>query len=301
VLCNVYNNQQGGSLFCPHMLTTVWHHEFSPGSTDELKIRLPPILTDRHWLEFEVRHVHIKLKNASGVTSWLYAKKDLDDNKPESIGVGYLQLLPLGLTMLQEGRHVVFVRRAGDAPGQDDQDPLMYTREARKRNEEVDSKLPFILVAVRSMSSFKSTDPFVQKALSWGPIPLGYLPSSIMNAKQRELTVPFGPSELRAANVIRDLQSVTVSTEGTNHFLVLIRHLIRAMCGGNGLYNDVYTSPYEHGLVRCQAFLTLLQLFGRLVPDVKLRREGATHTDMELLIADVERRNPGERIFVETQ
>jgi hypothetical protein len=290
VLCGVYNNQQGGPLFCTGVLTTVWHHDFSPNSTDEIKIRLPPILTDRHWLEFEVRHVHIKLKSANGMTSWLYAKKEGgEDNKPESIGVGYLQLLPLGLTMLHEGRHIVHVRRATDVAGPDDLIAAVHSSSAiKKRNEEADSRLPHIVVATRCMTSFKSTDPIVQKALSWGPIPLGYLPSSVLHFKQRELTVPFGPSELRAANVIRDLQSTNITTEATNHFLVLMRHLVRAMCGGNGLYNEVYTSPYEHATVRCQAFLTLLQLFGRLVPDVKIRREGCSHTDMDVLTAYIE-------------
>jgi hypothetical protein len=106
VLCGVYNNQQGGPLFCTGVLTTVWHHDFSPNSTDEIKIRLPPILTDRHWLEFEVRHVHIKLKSANGMTSWLYAKKEGgEDNKPESSGGGCFKIFARGIYKFNQGLH----------------------------------------------------------------------------------------------------------------------------------------------------------------------------------------------------
>jgi hypothetical protein len=49
-----------------------------------------------------------------------------------------------------------------------------------------------------------------------------------------------------------------------------------------------FENPHAHPRVRCEAFLSLLQLFGKIAPDVHAAKEGDRGTEEELLEAWVE-------------
>jgi hypothetical protein len=57
--------------------------------------------------------------------------------------------------------------------------------------------------------------------------------------------------------------------EVTRFFLVLMRQLNRTLCGGTCVYSRSRANPYAHTSSRCQAFLALLQVFGKVAPEVK--------------------------------
>jgi hypothetical protein len=53
LLRNIYSNLPG-ELFSDHANTQVTYHERSPVLNEEIKIRLPIVLTSKHYLLFEV-------------------------------------------------------------------------------------------------------------------------------------------------------------------------------------------------------------------------------------------------------
>ena len=58
--------------------------------------------------------------------------------------------------------------------------------------------------------------------------------------------------------------------EVTRFFLVLMRQLNRTLCGGTCVYSRSRANPYAHTSSRCQAFLALLQVLGKVAPEVTL-------------------------------
>lgn len=63
ILKNIYSTMIGPA-FCNSAFTTVSYHTKLPILNEEIKIRLPDVLTDRHWLILTVHHVHVKQKAA---------------------------------------------------------------------------------------------------------------------------------------------------------------------------------------------------------------------------------------------
>ena len=119
VLRHMYNTL-AGPIFTDALLSSVWYHENSPFAADELKVRLPDVLTDRHWLIFEVRHVHVKPKTGGGGLGGWFVAKETSDIKAEIVGLGFLQLLPLGLTLLSDREHAVIIRKPSEIPSAED-------------------------------------------------------------------------------------------------------------------------------------------------------------------------------------
>ena len=65
----------------------------------EIKLRLPDVLTDRHWLIFTVHHVHVKQKTANsksflGIVS--FTPGELLDTTSTIVGAGFLPLMAEG-------------------------------------------------------------------------------------------------------------------------------------------------------------------------------------------------------------
>ena len=53
----------------------------------------------------------------------------------------------------------------------------------------------------------------------------------------------------------------------SRHFFVLMNQLLRTMLGGSGTISDIYANPYKHHEARCMAFLTMLQIVGKVAND----------------------------------
>ena len=88
-----------GTAFCSSAFTTVSYHSKLPVLNEEIKIRLPDVLTDRHWLIFSVHHVHVKQKTATnksflGMVS--FAPGELLDTSATIVGAGFLPIISDG-------------------------------------------------------------------------------------------------------------------------------------------------------------------------------------------------------------
>lgn len=107
VLMNVYNEMAHGNNTFAHVAkTVVSYHNKTPSLNDEIKIRLPNVMTDRHWLVFTIQHMHVRPKKDR--SSFLGAMRRLSmdkesisqaddqllaDRSSVTVGYGYLQLL----------------------------------------------------------------------------------------------------------------------------------------------------------------------------------------------------------------
>ena len=47
-----------------------------------------------------------------------------------------------------------------------------------------------------------------------------------------------------------------------------MRQLTRTLCGGTCIYSRSRANPYAHTSSRCQGFLALLQVLGKVAPEV---------------------------------
>lgn len=102
ILRNVYSTMQGHA-FCSSAFTTVSYHSKLPILNEEIKIRLPDVLTDRHWLIFTVHHVHVKQKTATnksflGMVS--FTPGELLDTSATILGAGFLPIIQDGTCLL---------------------------------------------------------------------------------------------------------------------------------------------------------------------------------------------------------
>ena len=98
ILRNIYSTMPG-TAFCSSSFTTVSYHSKLPILNEEIKIRLPDVLTDRHWLIFTVHHVHVKQKTATnksflGMVS--FAPGELLDTSATILGAGFLPIISDG-------------------------------------------------------------------------------------------------------------------------------------------------------------------------------------------------------------
>ena len=98
ILRNIYSTMPG-TAFCSSAFTTVSYHSKLPVLNEEIKIRLPDVLTDRHWLIFSVHHVHVKQKTATnksflGMVS--FAPGELLDTSATIVGAGFLPIISDG-------------------------------------------------------------------------------------------------------------------------------------------------------------------------------------------------------------
>jgi hypothetical protein len=64
-----------------------------------------------------------------------------------------------------------------------------------------------------------------------------------------------------------------------------MRQLIRTLCGGTCVYSRSRCNPYAHTSSRCQGFLALLQVLGKVAPEATLYKDQANnHSPEELLL-----------------
>ena len=98
ILRNIYSTMPGAP-FSTSAFTTVSYHSKLPILNEEIKVRLPDVLTDRHWLIFTVHHVHVKQKTATnksflGIVS--FTPGELLDTSSTIVGAGFLPLMADG-------------------------------------------------------------------------------------------------------------------------------------------------------------------------------------------------------------
>ena len=98
ILQNIYSTMTG-SVFSSSAFTTVSYHSKLPILNEEIKIRLPDVLTERHWLIFTAHHVHVKQKTATnksflGIVS--FTPGELLDTSSTIVGAGFLPLMAEG-------------------------------------------------------------------------------------------------------------------------------------------------------------------------------------------------------------
>lgn len=98
VLRNIYNSMSGPA-FVNNAYTTVSYHSKLPILNEEIKVRLPDVLTDRHWLVLTAHHVHVKQKTATnksflGVLT--FTPGESLDTSATIVGAGFLPLMTEG-------------------------------------------------------------------------------------------------------------------------------------------------------------------------------------------------------------
>lgn len=274
-LNNIYNNCITGPHFCSVTYTRVSYHNKAPSMNDEIKIRLPDILTGRHWVKFTLQHIHVKqpVAKQSILSSLIRTNNDKTEADIIDIGVAMLPLMANNAAILEDGDHLIQFQLGGE----------------RNRDSDVSASsgteyIPTLKVRTRAYTSFVSSDPLVENSFKMQPMPLGYLPSSIMTRTTaqslRDHGEQYAPNEAKFVNSAKDLIKAS-PLEVVRHFLVLMRQMQRAMVAGTGIYDESYINPFKHFNGRCQAFLTMLQLFGKLAPDMSVPSSSASHYSKE--------------------
>lgn len=237
------------------------------------------MVSERHFLKFTARHVHVAPKNRS---SWFGSTKDLVDSQDASadtydkLGYGYLGLLTLQKSLICDGDHVVFISNELNVEYKDKIVPQKLSDKVASSGRRISTGapdpmlnvVPAVRVTTRSLSSFISVCPKVQHFLLNLPAPLGVLPSSKMMTSGTEIAQTSAPSDEVLMQAMRGL-SVAEMTEVCHFFLVLMRGLVRALTGGTGAYDEANSDPYDLSPRRIQAFVMILMLFGSVAPEVR--------------------------------
>lgn len=198
--------------------TTVHYHEYSPELLDEIKIVLPEIVTRNHYIRFTVQHVHVKPKyrenngrvSMSILSSFMGVSvpKELE---PEAldIGVGYLPLLH-SIAKISDKNHLSnifdsYINHFGLIPDQDyfvkitesdDYSPNVQSYYPVTQISKNTNNAPYLRLSTKSLSSFNSSIPSIQKVLHNFPPAIGYMPSC---------GVEFGADEVQFSREISDV------------------------------------------------------------------------------------------------
>ena len=285
---NIYRNDSlGGSHFSTEAYTRVSYHCRNPQMNDEIKVKLPNVISSKHWLKFTVVHCHVKpIATRTNILSNLIrpsVEKTLEDCI--ELGFGYLPIVTSGETLIEDSEYIILmIAPASEAkvgpPVLGNENFLTKSLESTITNTSTmisnighangAAEVPFIRVRTKAFTSLFSSDKRVQAALKYYPIPLGILPSSLMKEECAlqiiQNSLSSVPKEAKLITAIADLSKAS-SVEISRHFFTIMRELIRAMLAGTGVYDEFYVNPYKHNKVRCQGFLTMLQVIGKISND----------------------------------
>ena len=260
-LPNIYNAECiTGPPFVSAAYTRVSYHSKIPSSNDEIKIKLPDVLTRKHWLKFTVLHCHVKSAGSDGLISRIM-RSSIETPIVEyvQLGAGFLPLLSNEVSLLDDNVYTVKIT-ANTNPGGE-----------RQSLEPSLAEIPIIRIRTKAVCSLHSSDRFVQSALSAHPIPLGRMPSSLRSDATvldtlRHSSTTSPPSEGALLEALVKFPQAS-PLEATKHFLALIKSFFYSMIAGTGVFSEPFSNPYKHQEIRCQAFLTVLQLLGKLVSE----------------------------------
>jgi hypothetical protein len=332
VLCCLYNTIQG-PLFVSALFSTVWYHNKSPFCCDEFKIRLPYVVTDRHFIKFTAQQINVNRDKGTQRQSLLgriglVSGVDEEVDTAIIVGIGYLSMqdrstqsvndntsntsLDVSFPLIQDKEHLVTfsmpkdrdsIGTPNDGPAAlnssgltDAEKRISMTKNSRRQSAAPPAEqgpAPILKVSTRALSSLASNCARVQRVLSKPPVPLGQLTKSMVLMNHHEFAHEFTYHEDVIAKGIGDLYSA-VPLEMNNHFLVLMRILLRAMCGGNGIYSEAYSDPYNHTQLRSMSFLIMLQMFSRLCPELSNTQLGSSVNVSNLGLMDAERLHDNE-------
>jgi hypothetical protein len=277
-LCNIYNY---ASLIGPHLVNEAYsrvsYHIKNSPANEEFKIRLPDVLTSRHWIKISVYHVHVKTThNRASLFSTPIIRQERTsagsgagggaggsghgaaDNGENTIhnclGVGFLPLHTAGGALVPDLDHVI---------------PVFPS--ALMTQNDVSVEIPVLRVRTRSCCSLVSSDKHIQSLIRNIPLPLGYLPSSIMpEAIATQLifkATSIRPKEEILEANLEELPRAS-ALELSQHFLVIMRALIRALLAGTCVFDEIYANPFKHCKARCRSFLTLLKILDKIIQGV---------------------------------
>ena len=277
-LCNIYNVQCiTGPAFVAAAYTRVSYHNTSPSLNDEIKVKLPDVLTGKHWLKFTVLHCHVKSSNDGLLSRMMRSSIETPIVEFIELGVGYLPLLSNEISLLEDNAYTINITPTEAS-----------TSEKHSLEPSSTSDTPIIRVRIKSVCSLHSSDKTVQTVLANHPVPLGRMPSSLRSGSTIistiHSTLSSAPKESSIFESLLKFPQAS-SQECTKLFLPLIKLFLYTMTAGSCVYNELYSNPYKHTEVRCQSFLTLLQLLGKLLHEVK---NGEGVEDKEFLTAYVD-------------
>lgn len=278
VLSNIYNHSCiTGPTFVSEAYTRVSYHVKNPFLSDEFKIRLPDILTARHWLKFTVYHVHVKAQNSRGslLPNMYRPSNEKADQESHELGTGFLPLMLDGDNLLSDQEHIVlilpneFKTSRFILEGRLSGEGAFYASLPAGMNNLSD--IPSIRIRTRAFCSLVSQDKRVHDLLRNNPISLGYLPSSLMPvdvaARICYKACSLEPKETKLSIALQEMTKATPASL-SQHFLVIFRVLIRAMLGGTCAYDQNYIDPFRHNSARSHAFLAMLKLFDKIFGDM---------------------------------
>lgn len=92
------------------------YHSRTPVLSEEVKVRLPDVLTARHWLLLTVIHVHVKQKTANKTFLDVISLKpdEVLDTSGTVVGAGFLAVMPEGKALVTDGEHSVPILDFGE-------------------------------------------------------------------------------------------------------------------------------------------------------------------------------------------
>lgn len=190
-LRNVYNNLKG-PVFCTEAFTSVNYHNKNPVLNEEIKIRLPDVVTDRHYLVFTVMHVHVKPKEKTQRRGLTFGNRAAPAAPGEAsaqvIGFGVLPILHSSHTLLPDIVHTVPILADEEAMHDLDEDEEKSVMGESKASSNSSRKAsitpgqtgPIVTVRTKALSSIQTQDDKVFAFLRNQPPPMGRLPSSIL-------------------------------------------------------------------------------------------------------------------------
>lgn len=282
VLKHVYTSVFGSNnSFNSVALSSTSYHNKSPTFAEEVRVMLPDvIISDRHFLQFTVEHIHVKAKPAGGgkgVFGGVFGSAEpVSSDVCTTIGVGLLPLLQKEGHFLPDFEYEIPILSAETSVSSS------VTRTYRSDTVEAlrgfvgsstVSAVPILRVSTRCMSALQSMCPWVQALMQQCvPRPLGRLLGSRIDPVRTtqhttELLQLPAPNINLLTNAVKGLR-VASTQQIITHFRVIIRILNRVLCGGNGIYSEGFSDPFAHSTLRCHAFLDLLHLFGCIVPEL---------------------------------
>lgn len=256
VLRNIYDTKHS-PVFCSEAYTKVHYHSASPAMNDEIKMRIPLYLTHEVAIKVTAYHVHVQPK--------AHGRNVLE------IGNAFLNLMTAEGALIEDKDYLILLEPTAEC--------LEDIRKNKSGLLTRDSivQFPVVKIRTRALSSMYSSDPKIHTFLS------------------TQLSYPLVPNQRQNADMIPSettLDAVTFSlhlaspSESTRHFFVIFRQLVRTMCSGNRVRNDAYVNPANNPFGRCSAFISMLQLFGKISP--------VDSIEMDEQPEDSDERNTGE-------
>ena len=143
ILQSIYNTTYiTGPSFLTEAFTRVSYHTKNPNVNDEFKIRLPNVLSIKHWLKFTVMHLHVKptAQRASILGKMMSNTVDVLDKTSTEIGIGYLQLLPNNDNVIEDKEHIVRVYGVDDTTSSSNSGSISSNINANSSNNVLNEK-----------------------------------------------------------------------------------------------------------------------------------------------------------------